>query len=165
VLNYAVGFRSRDARARHGPTGAPPVSWPLTSHLTKQSSTLSITAKGVIIRNSLLSDVDVNKGDSNGDPGSFTIVDSTVSNGARDQCACVGHHDFTALRVNVVGANRSIYWISQCSIQDSWLHGQMLQGAQHGSGLRVEEFTTATPNSFARDFAGAALSLMGECSH
>jgi hypothetical protein len=127
-------------------------------------STLTIAATGVVIRNSLLSDVDVNDGDSSGSGGSFTIVDSTVTNGARDQCACVGYHDFTALRVNVVGGNRSIYCISHCSITDSWLHGQVLQGAQHGSGLRVEQFTTATHNSFACSFPIANDSTSLGCS-
>ena len=127
-------------------------------------STLTIKATSVTIRDSLLTDVDVNNGDSSGDSGSFTIVDSTVTNGARDQCACVGYHDFTALRVNVVGGNRSMYCISHCTIEDSWLHGQVLEGAQHGSGLRVEEFTTATHNSFACSYAIAHDSTTLGCS-
>lgn len=116
-------------------------------------ATLTITGTNVTIRNSLLSDVDLNDGDSTGDPGSFTITDSTVTNGSRDQCACVGYHDFTATRVNVVGGNRSMYCIIRCSIVDSWLHGQQLTGAQHGSGLRVEEFTTATHDTLACDYS------------
>jgi hypothetical protein len=115
-------------------------------HALVKCSTLDIRASGVVIRASMLQDTDLT--DDNSPSASFTIVDSTVRNGARDQCACVGFHDFTALRVNVIGGNRSMYCQLHCTIEDSWLHGQTLQGAQHGSGLREEQHTTATHNTF-----------------
>lgn len=112
--------------------------------------TLAIQASNVVIRNSRLINVDLNN--DFGPNFSFTITDSVVSNGAREQCNCIGTHDFTALRVEVVGGNRSMYCEARCTIQDSWLHGQQLQGAQHGSGLREEQFTTATHNVLVCDF-------------
>ncbi|SRR5258706_871452 len=113
-------------------------------------SSLLIKANGIIIRNSKLQDTDLNNDIAGG--GSFTIVDSTVVNSAREQCLCIGTHDFTALRVEVVGGNRSMYCAARCSISDSWLHGQQLQGAQHGSGLREEQFTTARHNVLVCDY-------------
>lgn len=113
-------------------------------------TTLDIRAAGVIIRNSLLDGTDVTNAGSSG--ASFTITDSTVRNGARDQCLCIGDHNFTARRVEVIGGNRSMYCASSCIIEDSWLHGQQLQGAQHGSGLREEQYTQATHNAIACDY-------------
>ena len=117
---------------------------------TVTCTTLDIRAAGVVIRNSLLQDVDVT--DTNSTTASFTITDSTVVNAAREQCLCVGGHDFTMLRAEVRGGNRSVYCMLRCSITDSWLHGQQLQGAQHGSGLREEAFTTARHNTIVCDY-------------
>jgi hypothetical protein len=114
-------------------------------HMLIKCSSLDIRATGVVIRNSM---VQGEVTDGNSSSASFTITDSTVQNGARDECACVGYHDFTAVRVNVIGGNRSMYCELRCKVQDSWLHGQILTGAQHGSGLREEQYTTATHNTF-----------------
>jgi hypothetical protein len=113
-------------------------------------ATLDIRAANVVITRSLLDGTDVTNMDGPG--SSFTISDSTVRNDARDQCACIGYHDFTATRVEVIGGNRSMYCASHCTITDSWLHGQQLQGAQHGSGLREEQYTTATHNVLTCDY-------------
>ena len=113
-------------------------------------ATLDIRAANVTIRNSRLYRVDVTDADT--PTASFTITDSTVENAAREQCLCIGGHDFTVLRVEVVGGNRSVYCMLRCVVQDSWLHGQLLQGAQHGSGLREEQFTTARHNTLVCDF-------------
>jgi hypothetical protein len=115
-------------------------------HLLITCSTLDIQAKGVVIRNSMLQGTDLD--DDNDSSSSFTITDSTIVNGAREQCGCVAGHDFTMTRVEVRGGNRSAYCELRCTVQDSWLHGQVLEGAQHGSGLREEQFTTATHNTF-----------------
>lgn len=112
-------------------------------------STLTIRATGVIIRRSLLQGTDVTN---SGGTGTFTIEDSTVVNGAREQCLCIGDHNFVARRVEVRGGNRSMYCASDCVIEDSWLHGQQLQGAQHGSGLREERNTSATHNVLVCDY-------------
>ena len=113
-------------------------------------STLDIRAPAVVIRESLLQGTDVT--DSSSSTASFLIVDSTVVNGAREQCLCIGDHDFTALRVEVRGGNRSMYCVRSCTIQNSWLHGQQLQGAQHGAGLREQQFTTARHNALVCDY-------------
>lgn len=117
---------------------------------TVTCATLLIRAPGVVIRNSKLVGVDLN--DEASGNASFTITDSTISNGAREQCNCLGAHDFTATRVEIIGGNRSAYCIARCTIVDSWLHGQQLQGAQHGSGLREEAFTTARHNVLVCDY-------------
>jgi hypothetical protein len=117
---------------------------------TVTCSTLLIQAAGVTIRKSLLQGTNVTNGTASG--GSFTIEDSTVVNGARDQCECIGNHNFVARRVEVRGGNRSAYCAHDCVIEDSWLHGQQLQGAQHGSGLREEQRTTATHNVIVCDY-------------
>jgi hypothetical protein len=118
---------------------------------TVTCSSLLIEATGVTIRNSLLQNVDLDNG-SIPTNSSFTIVDSTVVNGAREQCGCVAGHDFTALRVEIRGGNRSSYCQARCVIQDSWLHGQQLQGAQHGSGLREEQNTIARHDVLVCDY-------------
>jgi hypothetical protein len=113
-------------------------------------ATLNIRAAGVIIRKSMLQGTDVtNSGSSS---ASFIIEDSTVVNGAREQCLCIGDHNFIARRVEVKGGNRSMYCARTCTIEDSWLHGQQLQGAQHGAGLREEQFTTARHNVLVCDY-------------
>jgi hypothetical protein len=114
-------------------------------------ATLSIQAANVVIRNSLLQGTDVNNSGA-GSGSSFTITDSTVVNGARESCMCIGDHNFTAIRVEVKGGNRSMYCASNCTVQDSWLHAQQLQGSQHGSGLREEQGTKATHNVLVCDF-------------
>lgn len=125
--------------------------------------TLDIRATGVVIRNSKLQGTDVtNLGVGSG--SSFTITDSTITNGARDQCMCLGTHDFTALRVEIVGGNRSAYCEARCTITDSWLHGQQLQGAQHGSGLRQEQYTTAIHSTLSCDWAHPDDSTSMGCS-
>lgn len=115
-------------------------------------ATLDIRAPGVVIRNSQLTGTDVT--DTNSSTASFTITDSTVINDARSECECIGTHNFMALRVEVRGGNRSSYCHLSCIIQDSWLHGQILSVplAQHGSGLREEQQTTAMHNSLVCDF-------------
>jgi hypothetical protein len=115
-------------------------------HKLVTCSTLDIRAAGVVIRNSMLQGTDVT--DEGSPSASFSLIDSTVRNGARDACGCVGYHDLTALRVDIIGGNRSMYCERRCSVRDSWLHGQVLQGAQHGSGLREEQYVTATHNTF-----------------
>ena len=119
---------------------------------TVTCSTLDIRAANVIIRKSMLQGVNVT--DEASSTASYRVEDSTVVNGTRDQCLCIGGHDFTALRVEVRGGNRSMYCMLRCVIQDSWLHGQQLSVvlAQHGSGLREEQFTTARHNTLVCDF-------------
>jgi len=132
-------------------------------HRNVTCATLDIRVANVVIRMSMLNGTDVNNGDigDTSDPfhaahlsASFTITDSTVVNGARDQCACVGYHDFTATRVNVVGGNRGLYCELRCTIVDSWTHARALQGQQHASGMREEQYTTITHSTLSCDYTG-----------
>ena len=117
---------------------------------TVTCSSLLIQTTGVLIKNSLLQDVDLDNGDIPN--SSYVIVDSTITNGAREQCGCIAGHDFAALRVDDIGGNRGMYCINNCSIKDSWSHGRQLTGAQHGSGIREEQNTTITHSAFACDY-------------
>jgi len=121
-------------------------------HQMVTCATLDIQAANVVIRMSMLNGTDVT--DENSASASFTITDSTVVNGARDQCACIGYHDFTATRVNVVGGNRGLYCELRCTIVDSWTHARALQGQQHASGMREEQFTTITHSTLSCDYTG-----------
>src|SRR5262245_7175280 len=132
---------------------------------------LVIRAANVGIRNSRINGMVTDSGVAG---ASFTIVDSTVSNPARDGgCQCVGDHDYTALRVEVVGGLRGGWCASHCTVQDSWSHGRLLgyfnaNGqscapanaktvpagcvANHGSGWREEQFGVFTHNVLSCDF-------------
>jgi hypothetical protein len=132
---------------------------------------LVIRAANVGIRNTRVNGMVTNSGIAG---SSFTIVDSTVSNPARDGgCQCVGDHDYTALRVEVIGGLRGGWCASHCTIQDSWSHGRLLgyfngsgqscapanaktvpSGcvANHGSGWREEQFGSFTHNVLSCDF-------------
>lgn len=119
-----------------------------SKHVT--CTTLSIKAAGVVLKNSWFDGVDIDNGDSGS--ASFTITDSKVSNGGRAQCACIGYHSFTATRVEVVGGNRGMYCVTNCVIRDSWVHGQVLIGLQHGSGIREEQYGTIQHNTLTCDY-------------
>lgn len=97
---------------------------------------LRIFAQGVVIKNSVINGTVYN--DPDYAAASFTITDSTVNAG---NAAGVGiqSHDFTALRVNVTGGNKSIDCTSACTVQDSYVHGQFRDstGVYHESGIRM----------------------------
>lgn len=116
-----------------------------------QCATLNIRAANVTIKNSLLQGVDLTNAGVAG--SSYTIMDSKVTNGARDQCLCIGGHDYVELRVEVVGGNRSGYCMKSCTVQDSWHHGQQLQGDQHASGQRIEQNAMLRHNTIVCDWA------------
>jgi hypothetical protein len=70
--------------------------------------------------------------------GSFTISDSWVNNANVDGTG-IGDSDFTAIRVHVTGGSRSINCYRDCTVQDSYVHGQYtdLSGRAHESGIRM----------------------------
>jgi hypothetical protein len=70
--------------------------------------------------------------------GSFTISDSWVNNANADSTG-IGDSDFTAIRVHVTGGNRSINCYRECTVQDSYVHGQYTDhsGRAHESGIRM----------------------------
>ena len=70
--------------------------------------------------------------------GSFTISDSWVNNANADGTG-IGDSDFTAIRVHVTGGSRSINCYRDCTVQDSYVHGQYTDpsGRAHESGIRM----------------------------
>lgn len=111
---------------------------------------LRIFAKGVIIRNSAIYNrVYV---DPDARLGSFTITDSEVHIG--DQAGTgIGDSDFTATRVEVTGGNRSINCYRECTVRDSYVHGQFSDesGFYHESGIRVNTNSHLVGNTIRCD--------------
>jgi hypothetical protein len=110
---------------------------------------LTIKAAGVVIRNSLVKGTVQN--DENASFG-FTIQDSEVDVGDRDGTG-IGNANFTALRVEVRGGNRSINCWRNCTVRDSWVHGQFTDetGKFHESGIRMGSGGTIVHNSIGCD--------------
>lgn len=115
---------------------------------------LRIKAANVVVKNShVYGDVRIDAGDSG---YSFTIQDSTVDAGPTDGSASydgtgIGARDFTALRVNVIHGKRSINCFLNCTVQDSYLHGQANPGADnsHESAVRMGDGSTIVHNTLA----------------
>ncbi|WP_052590798.1 hypothetical protein [Luteipulveratus mongoliensis] len=112
---------------------------------------LDIEASNVIIKNSVVNGQIANYAEDFPD-ASFTITDSTVNVGNTSGTG-IGHGPFTATRVEVTGGNRSIDCAWQCTVEDSWVHGQFTDpsGSFHESGIRVGAYSTITHNRIACD--------------
>src|SRR6478752_4891037 len=83
---------------------------------------LTIEASGVrITRSKINGIVSV---DSNSTGYSMTISDSEVDAGNVFRSG-IGDINFTATRVEVIGGNRSIMCFKDCTVQDSYVHGQL----------------------------------------
>ncbi len=111
---------------------------------------LRVFARNVVIKNSLI------KGsvytDSQAGVGSFTITDSTIDQGAGPGTG-IGDVDFTATRVEVFGGTRSINCYRDCTVRDSYVHGQWndTSGVHHESGIRMNTRSTLVHNTIACD--------------
>ncbi|GIH03824.1 hypothetical protein Rhe02_18910 [Rhizocola hellebori] len=84
---------------------------------------------------------------------SFTVTDSTVNaspEGIR-QTTGVGQSNFTLRRTEVIGGNRGVYCHLNCTIVDSWIHGQKIKDDWHASAVRMGERTTITHNTMVCD--------------
>jgi len=83
---------------------------------------------------------------------SFSISDSNVNVGNREGTG-VGAVNFTATRVHVTGGNRSMHCWHDCTIQDSYVHGQFRDstGQVHESGIRMGQNATIRHNTIACD--------------
>jgi uncharacterized membrane protein YgcG len=81
---------------------------------------------------------------------SFTITDSEViaPQAAAWEQTGIGEANFTALRVEVTGGNRSIYCRKSCTVRDSWVHGQNIAESPrvHASGIRQSQGATIVHN-------------------
>jgi hypothetical protein len=78
-----------------------------------------------------------------------TITDSTIDAGADAGTTGLGGRDYTALRVEIINGGRSAYCWLNCSITDSYLHGQIddVAGEHHESALRQGAYGTFTHNT------------------
>ncbi len=79
---------------------------------------------------------------------SFSISDSLVLAGNR-LVTGIGNGNYTALRVEVVGGRRSMNCAVNCTIEDSWVHGQDgdPDGEAHLSGIRMGQDTVIRNNT------------------
>lgn len=97
---------------------------------------LRILAQGVTIKNSILN------GTIYSDPdyfnGSFTLTDSEVRM-PQSSGTGIGDVNFVVTRVEVTGGSRSIDCAANCTVQDSYLHGQYTdrRGIDHESAIRM----------------------------
>ena len=90
--------------------------------------------------------------DENSTGYSFTISDSEIDAGNRYNTG-IGSVNYTATRVHVYGGNRSIYCYNNCTIADSYVHGQFTDsaGAAHESGIRMGQNTVIRHNTITCD--------------
>ena len=111
------------------------------------NGSLTISATGVkVTRSSVTGTVYVDES------ASLEISDTLIDAGDRAGTGLEAYN-YTALRVHVVGGNRSMNCASDCTIQDSYVHGQMTDetGVNHESGIRMEQNTTLIHNTIACD--------------
>ena len=109
---------------------------------------LEITATNVVIKNSKINGTVYTP---NGSLAySFSITDSEViaPQAAALEQTGIGEANFTALRVEVTGGNRSIYCRKNCTVTDSWVHGQNIADSPrvHASGIRQSQGATIVHN-------------------
>lgn len=111
---------------------------------------LNVRAPNVTIRNSVVNGTVYNDEASNG--LGFKIVDSEVRIGNRGGTG-IGNVGFTALRVEVTGGNRSINCWRDCTVRDSYVHGQFtdLSGVAHESGIRMGSGSVISHNTITCD--------------
>lgn len=108
---------------------------------------LVVTAPGTVItRSEIRGNVTVTES------GSLRIVDSSIDAGDHAGTGLEGYH-FTAVRVHVVGGNRSMYCSADCTIRDSFVHGQATDpsGRWHESGIRMEQRARIIHNTITCD--------------
>lgn len=84
--------------------------------------------------------------------GSFTMTDSEVRM-PQSTGTGVGEANFTLTRVEVTGGSRSINCAVDCTVQDSYVHGQFtdLRGIDHESGIRMGSGSTLRHNYITCD--------------
>ena len=127
---------------------------------------LRILAQGVVIKNSVIN------GTIYSDPdyfnGSFTLTDSEVRM-PQSAGTGIGDVNFVATRVEVTGGSRSINCAANCTVQDSYLHGQYTdrRGIDHESAVRMGAGSIIRHNNITCDStpvppdAGCSAALTG----
>jgi hypothetical protein len=83
---------------------------------------------------------------------SFHIADSEIDVGDSAGTG-VGAVNYTATRIHVYGGNRSVYCWHDCTVTDSYVHGQFTDpsGTFHESGMRMSSATTYRHNAIFCD--------------
>jgi hypothetical protein len=111
---------------------------------------LRIQAANVSITRSMINGSVATDEDSTG--YSFTISDSEVDVGDRAGTG-IGAVSFSALRVHVRGGNRSIHCWHDCTVTDSYAHGQFTDpsGTFHESAMRMGQSATFRHNTVICD--------------
>ncbi|MBK7864778.1 MAG: fibronectin type III domain-containing protein [Archangiaceae bacterium] len=91
-------------------------------------------------------------------PYSFTISDSEIDAGTtmssiNDGVSAIGKSHFVATRVNTHGGIRGIWCEYDCTVEDSYVHGQAvpLGGAAHESGIRMGDGSKLRHNAIVCD--------------
>ena len=114
---------------------------------------LSIRAANVTIRNSR-----VNGSVTVTNPGSLAITDTTIDAGpvnstVNDGPRAINGVNFVANRIETVRGISGGFCESNCTIQDSWIHGQDRDegGHAHASGMRMQTGTTLRHNTLICD--------------
>lgn len=112
------------------------------------TGTLTIRALNVTIRNSEINGSVYN--DENGSGSSFTITDSSVKIAGLN--TGISSKNFTALRVEVTGGNRSVNCWMDCTVKDSLVWKQARpDSTTHQSGIRLGARSTLIGNTIACD--------------
>jgi len=76
--------------------------------------------------------------------GSVAITDSNIDGGNQEMFPAVGQENIALLRVNVVGGQHSVQCYANCSVTDSYLHGQ----TQPADGGHVNAFISNGGSNF-----------------
>jgi hypothetical protein len=104
---------------------------------------LNIQASGVQITRSKVNGSINNASDAWPNPYSFTVSDTEIDAGPLNQSVNDGPHsigksNFTATRVETHGGAKGVWCEYNCTVQDSWIHGQAtdIGGHAHESGIR-----------------------------
>ena len=117
----------------------------ITGDLNVRASNVTIT------RSSVAGSVAIDRS------GSLSIADTQIDVGDRPGTGLEAYN-YTATRVHITGGNRSAYCASDCTIRDSYVHGQMTDetGVYHESGIRMEKNTTLIHNTIGCDAPNVA---------
>jgi len=130
-------------------TGPCVITSPATITAKTVSCTLDIRSAGVTISNSRINGtvyID------HPGAGFVTIVDSEIDAGGPTNSG-LGKSDFYAARIHVHGGNRSVWCEYNCTVVDSYTHGQArdASGVAHEGGIRMGDGSTLRHNAIACD--------------
>lgn len=111
---------------------------------------LRILAKGIVITRSVINGSLY--ADLTFSPGSFRVVDSEIRSPAESGTG-IGEGNFVATRVEVTGGSRSVNCYYDCTLEDSYIHGQYAdkRGKDHESGVRMGSNAIIRGNYIACD--------------